>query len=57
MELLHKTAVDDVGFYVVIKLRDDIEKGKRNFKRYPKRELYVPLVLEGQAISKKQRTI
>ena len=26
--LLHKTAVDDVGFYVVIKLRDDIEKAK-----------------------------
>ena len=25
---LHKTAVDDVGFYVVIKLRDDIEKAK-----------------------------
>ena len=25
---LHKTHVDDVGFYVVIKLRDDIEKAK-----------------------------
>ena len=25
---LHKTQVDDVGFYVVIKLRDDIEKAK-----------------------------
>jgi phage head maturation protease len=26
--VLHKTKVDDVGFYVVIKLRDDIEKAK-----------------------------
>ena len=25
---LHKTGVDDVGFYVVIKLREDIEKAK-----------------------------
>ena len=26
--VVHKTDVDDVGFYVVIKLRDDIEKAK-----------------------------
>ena len=26
--ILHKTGVDDVGFYVVIKLREDIEKAK-----------------------------
>ena len=35
--VLHKTAVDDVGFYVVIKMRDDIEKAKeisRGIRRY-----------------------
>ena len=26
--VLHKTGVDNVGFYVVIKMRDDIEKAK-----------------------------
>ena len=30
--MLHKTHVDDVGFYVVIKLRDDIEKAKDTIK-------------------------
>ena len=52
---LHKTTVDDVGFYVVIKMRDDIEKAKeisRNIRKGTLRSFSIG----GQAISKKQRT-
>ena len=34
---LHKTGVDDVGFYVVIKMRDDIEKAKESRGRERRR--------------------
>tara|TARA_R100001015_G_C4635210_1_gene204026 strand:- start:2281 stop:3498 length:1218 start_codon:yes stop_codon:yes gene_type:complete len=53
--ILHKTSVDDVGFYVVIKMRDDIEKAKeisRNIRKGTLRSFSIG----GQAISKKQRT-
>ena len=53
--VLHKTSVDDVGFYVVIKMRDDIEKAKeisRNIRKGTLRSFSIG----GQAISKKQRT-
>ena len=53
--VLHKTAVDDVGFYVVIKLRDDIEKAKEISRGIRKGTLR-SFSIGGQAISKKQRT-
>lgn len=52
---LHKTAVDDVGFYVVIKMRDDIEKAKEISRGIRKGTLR-SFSIGGQAISKKQRT-
>jgi HK97 family phage prohead protease len=52
---LHKTGVDDVGFYVVIKLRDDIEKAKEISRSIRKGTLR-SFSIGGQAISKKQRT-
>ena len=51
---VHKTHVDDVGFYVVIKLRDDIEKAKeisRNIRKGTLRSFSIG----GQAISKRSR--
>ena len=51
---LHKTAVDDVGFYVVIKMRDDIEKAKEISRGIRKGTLR-SFSIGGQAISKKQR--
>jgi len=53
--ILHKTAVDDVGFYVVIKLRDDIEKAKEISRGIRKGTLR-SFSIGGQAISKKQKT-
>ena len=53
--VLHKTDVDDVGFYVVIKLRDDIEKAKEISRGIRKGTLR-SFSIGGQAISKKQRT-
>jgi len=53
--VLHKTAVDDVGFYVVIKMRDDIEKAKeiaRNVRKGTLRSFSIG----GQALSKHKRT-
>ena len=52
--VLHKTAVDDVGFYVVIKMRDDIEKAKEISRGIRKGTLR-SFSIGGQAISKKQR--
>jgi len=52
---LHKTAVDDVGFYVVIKLREDIEKAKEISRGIRKGTLR-SFSIGGQAISKKSRT-
>ena len=52
---LHKTGVDDVGFYVVIKLREDIEKAKEISRSIRKGTLR-SFSIGGQAISKKQRT-
>ncbi len=52
---LHKTGVDDVGFYVVIKLRDDIEKAKEISRSIRKGTLR-SFSIGGQAISKKQKT-
>jgi len=52
---LHKTHVDDVGFYVVIKLRDDIEKAKEISRGIRKGTLR-SFSIGGQAISKKQKT-
>jgi len=52
---LHKTTVDDVGFYVVIKMRDDIEKAKEISRGIRKGTLR-SFSIGGQAISKKQRT-
>ena len=52
---LHKTGVDDVGFYVVIKMRDDIEKAKEISRGIRKGTLR-SFSIGGQAISKKQRT-
>tara|TARA_R100001594_G_scaffold61103_4_gene95206 strand:+ start:21748 stop:22965 length:1218 start_codon:yes stop_codon:yes gene_type:complete len=51
---LHKTQVDDVGFYVVIKLRDDIEKAKEISRGIRKGTLR-SFSIGGQAISKKSR--
>jgi HK97 family phage prohead protease len=53
--VMHKTAVDDVGFYVVIKMRDDIEKAKeiaRNVRKGTLRSFSIG----GQALSKHKRT-
>ena len=52
---LHKTGVDGVGFYVVIKMRDDIEKAKEISRSIRKGTLR-SFSIGGQAISKKQRT-
>ena len=52
--VLHKTAVDDVGFYVVIKMRDDIEKAKEISRGIRKGTLR-SFSIGGQAISKKQK--
>ena len=51
---VHKTQVDDVGFYVVIKLRDDIEKAKEISRGIRKGTLR-SFSIGGQAISKKSR--
>ena len=51
---LHKTEVDDVGFYVVIKMRDDIEKAKEISRGIRKGTLR-SFSIGGQAISKKQK--
>ncbi len=51
---LHKTEVDDVGFYVVIKMREDIEKAKEISRGIRKGTLR-SFSIGGQAISKKQR--
>lgn len=51
---LHKTQVDDVGFYVVIKLRDDIEKAKEISRGIRKGTLR-SFSIGGQAISKRSR--
>jgi len=53
--MLHKTGVDDVGFYVVIKLREDIEKAKEISRGIRKGTLR-SFSIGGQAISKKSRT-
>ena len=53
--MLHKTHVDDVGFYVVIKLREDIEKAKEISRGIRKGTLR-SFSIGGQAISKKSRT-
>ncbi len=49
-----KTGVDDVGFYVVIKMRDDIEKAKEISRGIRKGTLR-SFSIGGQAISKRQR--
>ena len=51
---LHKTQVDDVGFYVVIKLRDDIEKAKEISRGIRKGTLR-SFSIGGQALSKQKR--
>ena len=53
--IIHKTGVDDVGFYVVIKMRDDIEKAKEISRGIRKGTLR-SFSIGGQAISKKQWT-
>tara|TARA_Y100000004_G_scaffold105802_1_gene118726 strand:+ start:1510 stop:2724 length:1215 start_codon:yes stop_codon:yes gene_type:complete len=52
---IHKTGVDDVGFYVVIKLREDIEKAKEISRGIRKGTLR-SFSIGGQAISKRSRT-
>ena len=52
---LHKTQVDDVGFYVVIKLRDDIEKAKEISRGIRKGTLR-SFSIGGQALSKRKST-
>lgn len=52
--VVHKTQVDDVGFYVVIKLRDDIEKAKEVSRGIRKGTLR-SFSIGGQAISKKSK--
>lgn len=52
--VLHKTGVDGVGFYVVIKVRDDIEKAKEIARGIRKGTLR-SFSIGGQAISKKER--
>ena len=51
---LHKTEVDNVGFYVVIKLRDDIEKAKEISRGIRKGTLR-SFSIGGQAISKRSK--
>ena len=51
---VHKTHVDDVGFYVVIKLRDDIEKAKEISRGIRKGTLR-SFSIGGQALSKQKR--
>jgi len=51
---IHKTGVDDVGFYVVIKLREDIEKAKEISRGIRKGTLR-SFSIGGQAISKRSR--
>jgi len=51
---IHKTEVDDVGFFVVIKLREDIEKAKEVSRGIRKGTLR-SFSIGGQALSKKQR--
>ena len=51
---LHKTGVDGVGFYVVIKMRDDIEKAKEINRGIRKGSLR-SFSIGGQAISKRER--
>ena len=51
--VLHKTHVDDVGFYVVIKLRDDIEKAKEISRGIRKGTLR-SFSIGGQALSKRK---
>ena len=50
---LHRTQVDDVGFYVVIKLRDDIEKAKEISRGIRKGTLR-SFSIGGQALSKRK---
>ena len=52
--VLHKTGVDNVGFYVVIKMRDDIEKAKEIARGIRKGTLR-SFSIGGQAISKRQK--
>ena len=52
--VMHKTAVDDVGFYVVIKMRDDIEKA-REISRNVRKGTLRSFSIGGQALSKKER--
>ena len=52
--VVHKSHVDDVGFYVVIKLRDDIEKAKEISRSIRKGTLR-SFSIGGQAISKRKR--
>ena len=52
---LHKTQVDDVGFYVVIKLRDDIEKAKEISRGIRKGTLR-SFSIGGQALSKREKS-
>tara|TARA_R110000824_G_scaffold246515_2_gene435676 strand:+ start:1255 stop:2691 length:1437 start_codon:yes stop_codon:yes gene_type:complete len=51
---LWKTAVDDVGFFVVIKLRDDIEKAKEVGREIRKGSLR-SFSIGGQALEKRKR--
>ena len=53
--VMHKTQVDDVGFYVVIKMRDDIEKAKEIARSVRKGTLR-SFSIGGQALSKHKRT-
>jgi HK97 family phage prohead protease len=53
--LLHKTSVDDIGFYVVIKLRDDIEKAKEISRGIRKGTLR-SFSIGGQALSKRKKS-
>ena len=52
---LWKTEVDDVGFFVVIKLRDDIEKAKEVSRDIRKGTLR-SFSIGGQALEKRKRT-
>ena len=52
---VHKTQVDDVGFYVVIKLRDDIEKAKEISRGIRKGTLR-SFSIGGQALSKRKKS-
>jgi HK97 family phage prohead protease len=52
---LWKTDVDDVGFFVVIKLRDDIEKAKE-VSRDIRKGILRSFSIGGQALEKRKRT-